>query len=222
MTHYHGHRKRLRERLRETPEKAADYEVLELLLGYVLLRCDTKPLAKELLSRFGSLRAVLQAQAEDLSAVPGIGPGVVDFFLLLREFIARHAVSLARERAELDLPHKVALMARERLGHLVHEEIWAAFLNNRLKLMAWEKLASGSAAEAHLSPRAIIERALLLKASGLIIVHNHPGGDPNPSASDLDFTERLQKAAQVLLIHVHDHIIVCGDRFYSFARDSIL
>lgn len=186
--HYHGHRKRLRARLLDAPEKLEDYEILELLLGYVLLRCDTKPIAKELLARFGTLRGVVEALPEQYLDIPGIGQGVSGFFALMREFLPRFAESRVRTRESLCTPEAVAAMARERLGGLHAEEIWAAYVDSRNRLISWEKLSRGSISHAPIDCRAVVERGLRLKASGFILVHNHPGGDPSPSGADLEIT----------------------------------
>ena len=142
--HYLGHRKRLRARLADAPEKLQDYEILELLLGYVILRSDTKPMAKELLTRFGSLRGVIEAQPERYLDIPGIGEGVAGLMALLREFTPRYLESRVRKREELCSPEAVAAMARERLGRLAHEEIWVAYVDNGRRLVAWERAVRGT------------------------------------------------------------------------------
>lgn len=220
--HYHGHRKRLRARLKSAPEQLQDYEVLELLLGHVLLRADTKPLAKELLARFSSLRGVMQAGEEELREVPGLGPGVADFFFLLHEFFARYSESGPRRREELATPEAVAAMARERLGKLAHEEMWVAYVTNSNKLLAWERLARGSIDGACINPRDILERALKLKAAGFILVHNHPAGSPRPSGNDRDYTKRLDQAARTLFVRFVDHIIVTDDACYSMQNEGFI
>lgn len=220
--HYHGHRKRLRARLKSAPEQLADYEVLEALLGYALPRVDTKPMAKELLRRFSSLRGVMQAREDELLDVPGIGQGAADFFFLLQEFFARHAESGPRSREELTSPEAVAAMARERLGKLAHEEVWAAFVNSANKLVAWERLSMGSIDSSFVNPRDILERALKLKAAGFILVHNHPAGTPRPSNDDLAYTKRLDQASRTLFIRFIDHIIVTDSACYSMQSEGIL
>lgn len=220
--HYHGHRKRLRTRLVDAPEKLEDYEILELLLGHVLLRCDTKPIAKELLHRFGSLRGVLQARSEEYADIPGIGKGIHYYFTLLREFISRHTESPVRSREILCSPEAVAAMARERLGKLAHEEIWLAYVDNRNRLISWEKNSKGTVDSSSLYPRDILERALAIKASGFIVVHNHPGGDPKPSSYDLEITKCLSQAAQTLRIRFVDHVVVTDNKSYSLMNSGFL
>jgi DNA repair protein RadC len=142
--HYLGHRKRLRARLVDAPEKLQDYEILELLLGYAILRRDTKPIAKELLTRFGSLRGVIEAPPERYLDIPGLGEGVAGLMALLREFTPRYLESRVRKREELCSPEAVAAMARERLGRLAHEEIWVAYVDNSQRLVAWERAVRGT------------------------------------------------------------------------------
>ena len=220
--HYHGHRQRLKSRLKDAPEKLGDYEVLELLLGYAILRRDTKPIAKELLKRHGTLRGVLDANPLTHLEVPGIGQGVCDFFHTLQEFAARYAESRILNREELCSPEVVAAMARQRLGRLAHEEVWVAFVDNRNRLISWEKVASGSINSSAIHPRDILEKALAHKASGFIVVHNHPGGDASPSGQDLDFTQQVEKAARTLFLRFLDHVIVYDSGAYSIMSSSHL
>ena len=222
MPHHDGHRKRLRERLNDASEKLADYEILEMMLGYALPRRDTKPLAKELLLRFKSLRGVFGARAEECLDIPGIGEGTAGFFSLMREFLARYAEEPVRTRAALCTPEAVAAMARERLGKLAHEEIWLAFVDGRDRLIMWEKAAKGTVDASNIYPRDVMERALALKAKGFIVVHNHPGGDPRPSGADLAITQHLVQAAQPLHIRFVDHVVVTEDACYSLKKDDFL
>lgn len=220
--HYHGHRQRLKARLKDSPEKLADYEVLELLLGYVILRRDTKPIAKQLLERHNTLRGFLDARASEHQDIPGVGQGVSDFLCLLQEFYARYSESNVKSRKELCSPEAVAAMARQRLGKLPHEEVWTAFVDNRNRLISWEKVAIGSLNASSVHPRDIMEKALVHKASGFIIVHNHPGGNPSPSGADLDFTQQIEKAARTLFIRFLDHVIVCDSGAYSITGSKYL
>ena len=142
--HYAGHRARLRERLLKDSTALADYEILELLLGYALLRRDTKPLAKELLSRFGSIRGVLDALPAEMQQVGGVGEGVAALRLLLREMMARYAEAPMRERKVLCTPRDVAQMVIPRLSGSPHEELWTATVDAQNRLLTWERLARGT------------------------------------------------------------------------------
>ncbi len=220
--HYHGHRDRLRKRLLEAPQSLADYEMLELLLGYVLLRRDTKPIAKEMLAQFGTLHSVMQQPASKLREVEGVGPGVENLWFLLQELSARVAESPILHKEVLASPESVAHMAKKRLGKLQHEEMWVAYVNNQNKLLSWERANKGTVDATSIFPRDIMERTLLLKASGFILVHNHPGGDATPSTADITLTERLKRAAQPLCIRFVDHIIVTESGFSSVMHNTLL
>lgn len=220
--HAHGHRKRLRDRLAAEGRALADYELLELLLGHVLLRQDTKPLAKELLVRFGSIRGVLDAREQELADVPGFGPALESYWKLLRETIARYAESPARSRTLLCSPQAVARMARTRLARCAHEEFWVAYLDTQNRLLSWEIASRGSVESVPLYPRDVMARALILKASSLILVHNHPGGRPKPSGSDVELTEKVRAAGKSLGIRLTDHVIVTDDDCYSLVGDCVI
>jgi DNA repair protein RadC len=217
--HYHGHRDRLRARLKDAPETLEDYEVLELLLGYPIIRRDTKPIAKDLLARCGSLKGVLDAPSEQYLDSPGIGKGVVDFVHVLREFQARYAETELRSRETLCSPESVAAMARQRLGRLRHEELWLAFVDNRNRLISWEKGAKGSLDRVAVHPRDIMEKALVRKASGFVVVHNHPGGNAKPSEQDRAFTTQVERAAKALFVRFLDHIVIADSEAYSIMTD---
>jgi DNA repair protein RadC len=218
--HYLGHRKRLKEKLRKDPSLLEDYEVLELLLGYAVPRKDTKPLAKELLERFGSFKELLFARASQFEQVPGIGQGISTFWLLWREFWSRLEQSEFKPKTVLDSPTKVARLARTRLSFLEVEEFWMILVDTKNRLLAFEKICSGTVDQAPVFPREVIARALELKASGLILLHNHPGGDPRPSHQDFQLTRKLQAVARDLGLRVLDHIIIGQDNYFSFQEEG--
>lgn len=220
--HYHGHRQRLRERFQEAPETLPDYEILELLLGYVLTRRDTKPMAKELLSRFKTLRGVIEAEPEEYDDIPGIGQGVVNFFSLMQELTPRYIESKVRSKEKLCDAKTVALMARERLGRRRNEEVWTAFVDTSNRLLVWEKISQGSLGSTSFNPRLLIERALRHSAAGFIIVHNHPGGNPTPSGVDLEVTKRTEQAANAVFLKFIDHVIVTDSACFSIMSDGLL
>jgi DNA repair protein RadC len=220
--HSQGHRARLRERLNKDPSALPDYEILELLLGHVLARGDTKPLAKELLARFQSLRGVLDAREDELLQVSGFGPALLGFRRLLRELLARYEAAPLLRREVLATPQAVARMARKRLAASSHEELWAAFLDTQNRLLAWERVAAGSLNMVPLQPRDLVARALTLKASGILLVHNHPGGSSRPSPADLNMTEQVRTAAGVLSIRMVDHLIVTDADCWSILHSDLL
>ena len=220
--HYIGHRQRLKSRFDASPESVPDYEILELLLGYALPQRDTKPLAKDLLARFGTLGSVLTASGQALQDVPGVGPGVGLFFTLLQETRARQEQSGLLGRDVLSSPERVARMARERFGRLSHEEFWVALVDNKNRLCDFCRLFTGTVDQTAVYPREVLRLALTKQASGLILVHNHPGGDPTPSPQDKDLTNRLLSASRELGVRILDHVIVCEEAFFSFQSSHML
>lgn len=217
-----GHRKRLRARLEADPQAVADYEVLELLLGLAITRRDTKILARTLLNHFGSFKGVLDAREDELEQIDGFGPGLVSLWRLIREVMARYALSPLRERDVLATPEAVAAVARQRLGNLSHEESWLALVDAQNRLISWERLRKGSVSSISLQPRDVLEIALLRKASGIILVHNHPGGSPRPSSADLELTAEIRSLAPRLDLRLLDHVIVTPGACYSVAQKGII
>ncbi|MBU1228533.1 MAG: DNA repair protein RadC [Proteobacteria bacterium] len=220
--HYLGHRQRQREKLLAAPKSLADYELLELLLGQVLPRRDTKPLAKELLARFGSLREVLLAAPEPLREVGGFGESLAGHWALLREIFARLGEAQVRERQVFSGPEVVAEAARARIGHLKVEEFWVALVDNKNRLVAWERVGRGTVDQTTVYPREVLALALKHQASGVILAHNHPGGDASPSQADLDLTRRINRAAQELGLRVLDHLVVTEAGHFSFQEAGFL
>ncbi len=218
----HGHRERLKERLRQDTSQLADYEIMELLLGYVLLRRDTKPLAKALLERFGGLRGVMDARGDEFGDVKGYGPALELFRTLLRELMARYEEAPVRRKEALCTPEVVARMARHRLAGCTHEELWVALTDHGNRLITWKCLRRGTVAQVHVIPRDVLEVSLLHKASNIILVHNHPGGNPKPSGADLHLTRELARLAPALGLTLTDHLVVTEDACYSLCRDGLL
>lgn len=217
-----GHRERLRKRFLTNPPALPEYEFLELLLGYVLLRKDTKPLAKALLERFKNLKNVLEAPPIELREVEGFGPALEAYWTVLRECNARMAEIPVRSKIVLDDPEKVVTMARRRLAGYRHEEIWAAFLDNQNQLISWCCVSRGTGSQVFLSSQEVLGLALEYKASGIILVHNHPGGNANPSVQDIDLTLNLIRGAELLAIRLLDHIIVTDEDYLSMKDKKLL
>jgi DNA repair protein RadC len=214
--HYLGHRQRLKEKLLRDGRALADYEILELALAAVIPRRDTKPLAKLMIARFGSLKDVLMARADQLEAVSGIGPAVVSHWALMQELFARMGEARTRSGAPLSDPADVARAAMARIGSKGVEEFWAAFMDSKNRVIAWEQVSKGTVNATPVFPREIMATALRLEASALILAHNHPGGDPSPSMEDVALTQKIRETAIGLDIRVLDHIIVTDHDYYSF------
>jgi DNA repair protein RadC len=206
--HQAGHRERLKARLRKDATQLADYEILELVLGCVVLRRDTNALATALLQRFDSIRGVLDARPDELLSLEGFGPSLGLFWRLLRELMARYEEAPVRRRETLGTPDAVARMARVRLAACPHEELWVALTDHGNRLIAWERLCQGTAGQVAVTPREVLETALLHKASNIILVHNHPGGSARLSDPDLRLTEELARLAPALGMALLDHVVV--------------
>ncbi|WP_027185907.1 RadC family protein [Desulfovibrio inopinatus] len=220
--HYYGHRQRLKDRLRENPRGLADYEVLELLLSYANPRRDNKPLAKALMEQFQTVRGVFMARPAQLKDVDGFGEGFEQFWLLWREFWARVNEQAVAERAVVNNPKDVAELAKARLGPADSEEFWLALVDNQNRLIGWEQLSRGTVDQAAVYPREVLSTALVSKASGIVLVHNHPGGDPQPSRQDKELTRRIKLAAHEIGIRILDHLIVTDNEFFSFKNKGLL
>ena len=217
-----GHRARLRKRFERAPHEAEEYEVLELLLGYALVRKDTKPLAKVLLQRFGTLRGCLSARPDELEGIEGFGPGLLSYWRLLRELLARYAEAPVREREVLASTAAIGHMARQRLTGVPHEECWLALVDSANRCIAWERLVRGGLDQAQVDIREVLEMALRRKASGVILVHNHPGGSEKASAPDLTITQRLKFLASNMGLRLLDHIIVTDKGYVSLCEQNLL
>ncbi|GAB7078534.1 JAB domain-containing protein [Megalodesulfovibrio paquesii] len=220
--HYHGHRQRLRERFLSAPSGMADYEILELLLTYILPRRDTKPIAKAMLTRLGSMADVLAAQPEDLRRIEGLGQGAELFWKLLQECRARADQQPHKARIPLSHPSVVANMAISRLGALKTEEFWVALVDAKLRLISWEQVSKGTVGHAPVYVREVLKLALERQAYGIFLVHNHPGGDPRPSREDIDLTQELRQGAQAVGLQVLDHLIVTQQDYLSLQQEGLL
>ena len=207
-----GHRARLRKRLLQGGDDAlADHEVLEYLLATARPRIDTKPIAKDLLKRFGSFSEVLAAPGAQLMEVPGIGERTVHYLKLFMASAQRFAHDRVKERPLLDSWAAVIDYCRAAMAYEKIEQFRILFLNKKNQLIADEVQHTGTVDHTPVYPREVMRRALELSASALILVHNHPSGDPTPSRADIDMTWKIIETAKPLGIVVHDHVIVGRD-----------
>lgn len=207
--HYHGHRDRLRARFKENGDSAlADYEILELLLFRLIPRRDTKPVAKALLARFGSLAGVLGAPASLLQEVKGIGETVALDLKLVANVAQRMLKSELRQKHVLSSWSSVIDYCHAAMAYETTEQFRILFLDKRNTLIADEIQGRGTVDHTPVYPREVVKRALELSATAVILVHNHPSGDPTPSRADIDMTRTIVETAKPLGITVHDHIII--------------
>ena len=207
--HYHGHRQRLRERFHEVgADGLSDYELLELALFAALPRRDTKPLAKLLLKRFGSFAEVLHAPENLLREIDGIGDSSITQLKLLAAAANRIAKGEIKRSIALSSWTDVITYCRTSMAFADKEQFRILFLDKRNQLIADEVQQTGTVDHTPVYPSEVIKRALELSATALILIHNHPSGDPTPSQADIQMTKAIVGIATPLGISVHDHIIV--------------
>lgn len=207
--HYHGHRERLRTRFAEGGRQAlADYELLELLLFRSIPRRDTKQLAKDLIARFGSLADVLTAPSAQLCEMSGIKQATANDLALVRAAAEALAQGSVAQKEVLSSWSDVVRYCRAVMAYDAVETFRVLFLDKKNRLLRDEVLQSGTVDHTPVYPREVVKRALELGASALILVHNHPSGDPTPSQADIEMTATIIAAAAALSVTVHDHIIV--------------
>lgn len=217
------HRTRLRERLQKAGRQAfADHELLELLLTYVIPRKDTKPIAKALINRFGSFTAIFDQPQERLIEIKGIGPYTATFFQAIREFMVRYLEQEVEYAETISSPEDIANFIKTHLGANQRENLMILCLNDANKLLHHINVIEGTVDRAPFYPREVLKAALIYNATALIIVHNHPSGDPVPSENDHKITKRLEKLAQEFGIKVHDHLIVTPRKAFSMKTGSLI
>lgn len=215
--HYHGHRERLRARFLENgPDALQDYELLELILFRVLPRRDVKALAKQLLHRFGDLTGVLTAPDHLLKEIKFVGPTVIAEFRIIHAAAKRMGKSELKKKPVLSSWTQVIEYCRTAMAFSDREAFRILFLDKRNGLIADEVQGVGTVDHTPVYPREVVKRALELSATAVILVHNHPSGDPTPSTADITMTKQIVDIAKPLGIAVHDHIIVGRDRHASF------
>ena len=218
-----GHRARMRTKLLTAgPDALLDHELLEMVLFLALPRRDTKPIARALIARFGSFANALAAPLSDLREVEGLGEAGAAALRIVQGAALRLARAEVMDRPVLNnwdrlLAYLTAALSREKV-----EQFRILFLDTRNRLIADEAQARGTVNHTPVYPREVVRRALELQATALILVHNHPSGDPTPSRADLEMTQEVKAAASVLGIVLHDHLVVGNGRHLSFRREGLL
>jgi len=210
--HYHGHRERLRKRFQDAgPQALADYELLELVLFRAIPVRDVKPLAKDLIEEFGSFAEVISAPIERLKKVKGLGDAAATDLKVMQAVAARMTQGAVQKRDMLSSWPTVLDYCRTKLAFDHKESFHILFLDKRNHLIRGETQQTGTVDHTPVYPREVVTRALELSATAIILVHNHPSGDPTPSRADIQMTKAIIDVAQPLGIAVHDHIIVGKD-----------
>ena len=217
------HRKRLRDRfLTGGADALPDYELLELVLFRAIPRQDVKPLARRLLDQFTDFNGVLSAPLAQLRAFHGIGDAVICELKIVEAAAHRLARSRVIDRPVLGGWDALVDYCHTKLAHLPNEEFRTLFLDRKNRLIADECLAKGTVDHVPVYPREIVKRALELNATAIILVHNHPSGDPTPSNADITMTQSIEQAASALDITLHDHLIIGKQTEISFRASGLI
>lgn len=221
--HFYGHRERLRERFAEDHgQSMPDYELLELILFQLIPRRDVKPLAKDMIAKFGSFAEVLAAPVEQLEQFHGMGE--------ISALALKTYYSAAKRMARQNIMNKPVLSQRNAviehcrvsMAYETKEQFRILFLNNKNVLIADEVQQVGTVNHTPVYPREVVKRALELSATAIILVHNHPSGDPTPSRDDIEMTKRLKEAGKAVGIAIHDHFIIGKNGVTSFLESGLL
>lgn len=220
--HWLGHRDRLRERFRQGSDNMPDYELLELVLFRAIPRRDVKELAKELIRRFGSFAEVISAPVDRLTEIDGVGASVALDLKVVAAAAQRVTKGAVGKRPVLSSWATVIDYCRTAMAFAEKESFRVLFLDKRNGLIADEVLHTGTIDHTPVYPREVVKRALEHSATALILVHNHPSGDPTPSAADIRMTKEIADVAKPLGIALHDHIIVGKDGHVSFRGLQLL
>ncbi|MYZ47499.1 RadC family protein [Propylenella binzhouense] len=223
LPHFLGHRDRLRSRFRDGGAAAlADYELIELALFRALPRRDTKPIAKALLRRFGTIAEVLSASPARLREIEGVGEAVVLELKLIKALSERLAQEAVRKRTVLSSWSALLDYCRTAMAYEEREQFRILFLDKKNGLIADEVQQTGTVDHTPVYPREVVRRALELSASAIILVHNHPSGDPTPSRADIQMTQTIIDVAKPLGIVVHDHLIIGREGHVSFKGTGLM
>ncbi len=221
--HYLGHRARLRERfLGASGDALPDYELLELILFSARPRGDVKPLAKELLKHFGTFAKVIYAEESALRQVDEVGDAVIAALKTIRVAAQRLIKSEIADQPVIQSWSALMDYCSLAMGKNKIEEFRVLFLNHRHALIADEVMQRGTINHTPVYPREIVKRALELSASAIILLHNHPSGDPTPSKADIDITKKIIEATATIGVAVHDHVIITETGHYSFKSFGVI
>jgi DNA repair protein RadC len=220
---YEKHRQRLKAKYLEAGMSAFhDYETVELLLSYAIPRRDVKPLARELLRQFGTLRGIVDAEVVDLEKIRGIGRHTAILFKLVKDLGIVYLREKAEEKSQISCTTELLDFCKANMGGLKDERFCVIYLDAMNKMIEFETVQEGIVNQAVVYPRKVLENALKRKASAIILVHNHPSGNVRPSDADIRLTKTIQEAGRVLDILVHDHVIIGENRAFSFREEGIM
>ena len=222
-SHQQGHRQRLRERfINAGSEAIADYELLEMILFGANPRKDVKPLAKDLLTKFGNFNNIINAEVKDLMTIPGLGDTGIALLKAVRAACSKLLKENIIDKPILSSWADLFNYCCASMSHLKIEQFRLIFLDRKHRVLSEEVQQQGTVDNTPVYPREVVKRALDLGASGIILVHNHPTGDPTPSAADIDMTKRIKSICIELGIQLHDHIIIGKGKHTSFKAEGLL
>jgi len=218
-----GHRQRLREKfLNSGLDGFHDYEIIELLLTLGTPRTDCKQPAKDALKKWGSLKAVLEAPPKELKKIKGIGDHNVFGLKLTQDVARRYLADRIVDMDYIQSSEDVLNYLRHNLRDKSQELFMVIYLNGRNQILKMETLFEGTLNTSAVYPREVVKKALENDASALVLVHNHPSGNPSPSKDDLTITKKLKEAARTIDIYIHDHLIIAGNDVYSFSDHGLI
>jgi DNA repair protein RadC len=220
--HYHGHRERLRARFLSAPDSLQDYELLELLLFSAIPRRDTKPIAKALIQRFGSFGEVISASPEALMEADGIKDVAATTLKAVQVAAQRLLQTKVKDKPLISSWNDLIDYCTAQMAYNPIEQFRVLYLDRKNRLITDEAQAEGTVDHTPVYPREVVKRALELNASALVMVHNHPSGDPKPSRADIDMTRKVKDAAAAVNITLHDHVIVSRGGHTSFRSAGLL
>lgn len=223
VKHFHGHRDRIRQRIMKGDgSHFDDYEILEVLLCAFIPRVDVRPIAKQLVDRFGTVSAALAAPPERLMEIEGIGEVTAAYIRATNLLLQRAAADQVKERPVISNWAALLNYVSTRIRHEKTEQARVLYLDRKNKLIADELAGRGTVDHAPIYPREIARRSLELSASAVILVHNHPSGDPTPSRADVELTHDIERALAPFEIRVHDHLVVGAKETVSMKAKGLI
>lgn len=223
MQNNKGHRERIRERLLSSKMGVIqDYELMEILLCMAQPRKDTKPLAKDLIKKYGSFAKAICAEEESLLAIPGMGDHTLSCFRLIQEGAARLVKEEIKTKTIISSWQSLLNYCRTLIGHSKKEMFLVLYLDSQNALLGEDLHDYGTIDQISIYPREITKRALFFNASAIILAHNHPSGNTKPSKADIDVTKNISSALSTFSIKIHDHVIVSDRSFLSFKSEGLL
>ncbi|NRB11238.1 MAG: DNA repair protein RadC [Rickettsiaceae bacterium] len=221
--HYIGHRKRLKDKfLQSDPSNFPDYELLELLLFQAIPRKDVKPLAKDLIKRFGNLEQILHSSPDKILEIQGTNNNIICNIKIIRELMNRILKESVVKQEVINSWEKLIGYLKFNMSNLKLEQFRILFLNKKNILIADEIMATGTIDQTPVYVREIVKRSLFHEAGAIILVHNHPSGNSKPSKADINLTTDIRKACDMVNITIHDHVIIGKNEFYSFRTNMLL